>query len=415
MDILVVHAGSEMNEKDKLYRIKEVAELLGVSTRTVYRRIWANELPAVKIGGLYYIRQADLDKTISQSNQRTPTPESVSPKIVKCGSCLKILRKPEQIAQRCSTAGCLEVICTECAAKGKTKCRTHQSLTDMITLRQQPDQEGPVRVRASQARLREVNYLNRLRSRMRRIESIAHPRTGKLLSIPDWEAILKTGDERAAVLRLKGKVLLDSRESSEQPLNAWLQYLYKPVKGEQTEPLIIEIRVLNHLEVMVTTGMDTYPLDEQDLEQALIQASEGMPGDGSFKLLVMASPTGWTQGAQEIVAGSETQRPFSNEDLLVYLFDMQTNSLVYPIKDIRSVQYAELFNPALLTEEALDAELEIENLMLEKGHSSLTLLNAAKELPFSELVLRETFKRMAGKGDYRLVELEDIGLAIQKL
>ena len=404
-----------MNEKDKLYRIKEVAELLGVSTRTVYRRIWANELPAVKIGGLYYIRQADLDKTISQSDQYIPTPESVSPKIVKCGSCLKILRKSEQIAQRCNNAGCLEVICTDCAAKGKTKCRTHQSLTDMFTLRLQPDQEGPVRVRASQARLREVNYLNRLRSRIRRIESIAHPHSGKLLSIPDWEEILKAGDERATVLRLKGKVLLDSRESSEQPLNAWLQYLYKPAKGDQIEPLIVEIRVLSHLDVMVTDGVDTYPLDEQDLEQVLIQASESMPTNGGFKLLVMASPTGWTQAAQEIVAGTEMQKPFSNEDLIVYLFDMHNNNLIYPLKDIRSVQYAELFNPALLTEEAMDAELEIENLMLEKGHSSLTLSNAAKELPFSELVLLETFKRMAAKGNYRLVELEDIGLAIQKL
>ena len=56
-----------MSETDKLFRIKEVAELLGVSTRTVYRRIWSNELPAVKIGGLYYIRQSDLDKTIQQA------------------------------------------------------------------------------------------------------------------------------------------------------------------------------------------------------------------------------------------------------------------------------------------------------------------------------------------------------------
>jgi len=401
-----------MSETDKLFRIKEVAELLGVSTRTVYRRIWSNELPAVKIGGLYYIRQADLDETIQQSpTQINP----IAPKIVKCGSCLKILRNPEQNAQRCSAAGCLELICGDCLAKGRTKCRSHQSLADLITLRQQPDQDGPVRVRASQARLREINYLNRLRTRMRRIESLAHPRSGKLLTIPDWEAILKTGDERAVVLRLKGKILLDSRESGEQPLNAWLQYLYKPAKGEQTEPLIIEIRVLNRLDVMVAAGVDTYPLDEQDLEQALIHASEAMQTDDTFKLLLLASTTGWTVAAKEIVTGSTNQSSFSNGDLLVYLFDMLSNSLVYPLKDIRSVQYAELFNPALLTEEALDAELEIENLMLEKGHSSLTLLNAAKELPFSELVLLETFKRMAAKGNYRLVEMEDIGLAIQKL
>ena len=81
---------------------------------------------------------------------------------------------------------------------------------------------------------------------------------------------------------------------------------------------------------------------------------------------------------------------------------------------VSGAQYAELFNLALLSEEALDAEMEIENLMLEKGHSSLTLLYAAKELPFSELVLLETFKRMTAKGNYQLVELEDIGLAILK-
>ncbi len=403
-----------MSEKERLYRLKEVAEMLGVSTRTVYRRIWANELPAAKIGGLYYIRQVDLQKIITQSPQVNSRSASVSPKIVKCGSCLKILRESEQIAQRCSSAGCFEVICTDCLSKGKTRCRTHQSLTELVDLRQKPDQDGPVRVRASQARLREINYLNRLRSRIRQIESLAHPQNGMLLTIDNWEDLLKSGDERATVLRLKGKVMLDTRETSEQPLNAWIQYLYKPAKDEDFDPLIIEIRVLSRLGVMVTAGLDTYPLDEEDLEQALIQASDSLPNDGSFKLLVIASPTGWTQAAREIVSGSKTQSSFAHENLLVYLFDMQSNNLIYPLKDIRSVQYAELFNPALLSEEALDAEMEIENLMLEKGHSSLTLLYAAKELPFSELVLLETFKRMTAKGNYQLVELEDIGLAILK-
>jgi len=74
-----------MSEKDKLNRIKEVAELLGVSTRTVYRRIWANELPALKIGGLYYIRQSDLEKTIAENNQDILKPERVSPKSSNAG------------------------------------------------------------------------------------------------------------------------------------------------------------------------------------------------------------------------------------------------------------------------------------------------------------------------------------------
>jgi excisionase family DNA binding protein len=401
-----------MSNPDKLLRIKQVADMLGVSTRTVYRRIWAEELPAVKIGGLYYVRQADLEQSIASVPSSA---EVVSPKIVKCGACLKILRDPEKIARRCAHAGCFEVICSECAAQGKSHCRAHQSQTEPIFLRRQPDKQGPIKIRASQARLRELNYLNRIRARIRQIESLAHPRTGTLISIPDWEAILKTGDERAEVLRLKGKILLDARESVEQPLNAWLRYHYKPTKGEQTDPLIIEIRVLNRLDVMVSDGQDTYPLDEEDLEEALIHATESLPPDGSFKLFVAASPTGWKKEAQEIILGSQTQARFAHENLLVYLFDMQTNDLIFPLKDIRSVQYAELFNPALLTEDAQDAEVEIENMMLEKGHTSLTLLNAVKELPFSEMVLKETFKQMAKKGNYRLVELEDIGLAIQRI
>lgn len=399
-----------MNDTDKLLRIKQVADMLGVSTRTVYRRIWSEELPAVKIGGLYYIRKADLDQSITS----IPHPvEVVSPKIVKCGSCLRILRSPDKIAQRCSHAGCLEVVCTDCLSKGKKLCRAHQTLTESVPLRKQADKQGPLRIRASQARLRELNYLNRLRTRIRLIESLAHPRTGMLLSIPDWEAILKSGDERAEVLRLKGKVMLDSRESGEQPLNAWLQYHYKPGKAEPGSSLIIEIRVLSRLDVMVSDGVDTYPLDEQDLEDALIHASEAMAMDGSFKLLVFASTTGWKKEAHEIILGSKNQNPFAHNDLLVYLYDMQSSELIYPLNDIRSVQYAELFNPALLSEESIDAE--IEGLMLEKGHTSLTLINAVKELPYSESVIKETFRQMANKGKYRLVELEDIGLAIQRI
>lgn len=404
-----------MTDKDKLYRIKEVAEMLGVSTRTVYRRIWANELTSIKIGGLIYVRQEDLEKILNQSTASLHKIETEPPKIIKCGSCLKILKNTSEIAQRCSSPGCVEVICNSCVTAGKTKCRAHQGFTEAISLRKKSKPEGPIKVRAGQARLLEVNYLNRLRSRMRRIESITHPVSGSLLSIPDWEALLKTGDDRAEVLRLKGKVLLDSREASEQPLNAWLQYIYTPSDNEQNSGLIIEIRVISRLDLMVDSGLDSWPLDEEDLEQSLIQISDAMLSEGSFKLLVLASPTGWTEAAKKIVTGFENQQAFANEDFLVYLFDMQSNNLIYPLNELRSVQYAELFNPSLLSEEAQDAEIEIESLMLSKGHSSLTLITAKNELPFSELVLLESFKRMANKGNYRLVELEDLGPAIQKI
>ena len=38
---------------DKLITIAELAELLNVTTRTIYNMIYANEIPFIRIGGSY--------------------------------------------------------------------------------------------------------------------------------------------------------------------------------------------------------------------------------------------------------------------------------------------------------------------------------------------------------------------------
>ncbi len=46
---------------DELLTVAEVAEMLRVSTMTVYRLIRTGELPAVRVGRNYRVRRADLD------------------------------------------------------------------------------------------------------------------------------------------------------------------------------------------------------------------------------------------------------------------------------------------------------------------------------------------------------------------
>jgi excisionase family DNA binding protein len=43
--------------------VKEVAETYGVSTKTIYRRIWAKAIPAFKIGGrgMWKIARIDIE------------------------------------------------------------------------------------------------------------------------------------------------------------------------------------------------------------------------------------------------------------------------------------------------------------------------------------------------------------------
>lgn len=51
---------------DELLTVAEVAEMLRVSTMTVYRLIRTGELPAVRVGRNYRVRRADLDAYLQE-------------------------------------------------------------------------------------------------------------------------------------------------------------------------------------------------------------------------------------------------------------------------------------------------------------------------------------------------------------
>lgn len=51
---------------EELLTVAEVAEMLRVSTMTVYRLIRTGELPAVRVGRNYRVRRAELDSYLEQ-------------------------------------------------------------------------------------------------------------------------------------------------------------------------------------------------------------------------------------------------------------------------------------------------------------------------------------------------------------
>lgn len=58
----------------QLYTIAQVADLLGLSTRTIYRWIKAGRLPIVRLGRRVRIRHGDVVALIEQ-NQERHTPD----------------------------------------------------------------------------------------------------------------------------------------------------------------------------------------------------------------------------------------------------------------------------------------------------------------------------------------------------
>ncbi|MDA8025466.1 MAG: helix-turn-helix domain-containing protein [Actinomycetota bacterium] len=51
---------------DELMRVKEVADLMKVSTTTIYRLIAEAEIPATRVGKAWRIRRGDVDQYLKR-------------------------------------------------------------------------------------------------------------------------------------------------------------------------------------------------------------------------------------------------------------------------------------------------------------------------------------------------------------
>jgi excisionase family DNA binding protein len=115
---------------EKLLSIEEVAEILGLEYKTIYRLIRGGELPAARIGGrVYRVYRADLEAYLERQKQ-TVHEEATGKKLVaqqdvRCGGCGKRIVSELGIAGRCQV--CQAALCAECFGINKIKrCEAHR-------------------------------------------------------------------------------------------------------------------------------------------------------------------------------------------------------------------------------------------------------------------------------------------------
>ena len=166
---------SPIDNSSEYLKIGDAARIMGVTRRTVYRRIWKGELPASKVGGIYLIRRADLEAMINQGRTVLPIQAEVSPvSALKCGACFRLLESDSQIAELCHAEGCDELICTQCWSDGVRHCTRHAPDRNQKweqALQKHQSVEYPVLVKGANARLQEINFLNRIQARVMRVNA----------------------------------------------------------------------------------------------------------------------------------------------------------------------------------------------------------------------------------------------------
>jgi excisionase family DNA binding protein len=59
------------DNKSGILTLKEVAEYLKVTERTIYRLAGAEKIPAFKVGGMWRFRTADIDGWIAAQSKRS--------------------------------------------------------------------------------------------------------------------------------------------------------------------------------------------------------------------------------------------------------------------------------------------------------------------------------------------------------
>lgn len=63
-------------DNGEIFTIKEVADFLKVTERTIYRLAAAKQIPAFKVGGSWRFLRADIDRWIREQSEDGPVPDA---------------------------------------------------------------------------------------------------------------------------------------------------------------------------------------------------------------------------------------------------------------------------------------------------------------------------------------------------
>lgn len=114
---------------EKLLSIEQVAEILALEYKSIYRLIRSGELPAARIGRVYRVNKADLAAFLEQQKQamheETTGRKLAAQREIRCGSCGARIVSELGIAGRCEV--CQAALCAQCFGIDKIKrCKPHQ-------------------------------------------------------------------------------------------------------------------------------------------------------------------------------------------------------------------------------------------------------------------------------------------------
>lgn len=307
-------------------KIEEVAELLDMDYKSVYRLVLSGRLPAAKIGAVYRIRQDDLDRFL-ESQRILPGTEGSSAAVAGVASCARCglaFRVPSLVAGKCEELGCDAPLCTSCWERAADRfCSDHARPGRLQTMERARELyrkgEIPIFLEADAARQRELTFISRFDQKLRGLPGLASPWDGSWVPVKDWATIHR---EEPALLLAEGVVVVRyGRGRRPLPRNISSFYYIGAEAGRKVS-FAISAAFFAHIATYQEQAFDTAPVSRAELLQIIDNALSLVRSRGTRLMIGLASPTGWEPEAEEFITGSATQQAFSHEDLALCLVDL---------------------------------------------------------------------------------------------
>jgi excisionase family DNA binding protein len=364
----------------------------------------------------------------SCQEHRTPSePEapSLSPlrtlpagqEVLQCSLCGRGISSERFIAGHCEEEGCGAPLCSTCVRDTHRTCGKHL-LTNAQKLEQAraalAQGKLTILVEAEAARLSEDNFISRFEMKLKTLEGMRNPFDGRSLRLGVHALNWERRDEKAKIASLFRRKPVHPELFTHAPLNQVLRVripLRRGIARQEQVQLIIVAQCYAHLEAYVRQGFDTEPANRAELLSLLEQyMAEGRQQHIHY-ILGLASPTGWTQEARELIFNPNTpSKSFSHEWLSPCLITPTPFELTWNPLDDRLEPFTKVFHPELAGEEIERAINYVQAELLRRNSLSLAEVNAA--LGIDPMSTKRAFEKLAAHEDFALDHLKDFGLVI---
>lgn len=216
------------------------------------------------------------------------------------------------------------------------KCARHMTATAVLENSDSTSGEEQ-EVEAAQARKRELRFLQRFDQSAQQFRELFDPATGERRSVRlELVSSDRTEDTQDG---------LHVRRSMEakplRPLNESRRYrLSAPRLGRRPELQGVVVRVFCRDGEFSSRRVEAIPVDRKELITLLDELRES---DSKYKAQVLASVTGWTDDARDLVRTIRDADAHDSKTAIV-LIDLVDNSTVWCADDVRLIPLAALFD-----------------------------------------------------------------------